>query len=103
MDLSVNGTPIGQSYFYNVSLVPGNNVIPMTSMVNQSLVASILYAKDSPYTTGILPIDIRGNKSVYNGQELPYFSKSLASSNLTVNVDVGKAIRDLGSMEARPW
>lgn len=105
MDLSVNGTPIGQSYFYNVSLVPGNNVIPMTSMVNQSLVASILYAKDSPYTTGILPIDIRGNKSVYNGQELPYFSKSLASSNLTVNVDVGKALRDLGrgTLEARPW
>jgi hypothetical protein len=96
MDLSVAGTPIGQSHFYNMILVPGNNTIPMTSTVNQSVVFSMITAKNSPYSSGIVPVDIRGNKSVYNGQELPYFSSALASNNITIELDVGKAISNLG-------
>jgi len=42
MDLSVQGTPIGQSLLPDLVLKPGNNIIPMRSTVNQSLVIGMI-------------------------------------------------------------
>jgi hypothetical protein len=33
---------------------------------------------------------------VYNGKQLPYFTQALASNNLTVNLNVTKALAELG-------
>ncbi|KAL1970458.1 hypothetical protein VTN77DRAFT_4102 [Rasamsonia byssochlamydoides] len=89
LDLSVDGSYIGQSFLNDFTLVPGNNTLPMTSTVNQTQIIALL---TGPYKNGVLPIDIRGNKSVYNGVEIPYFSEALASNQLAVNLNVTEAI-----------
>lgn len=96
LDLSVDGQLMGYSYLDNLTLKPGNNTIPMFSNVNQTDIINLITASSSPYKNGIVPFTISGNSSVYNGQELPYFSKALAANNLTVHLNVSQALAELG-------
>jgi hypothetical protein len=92
LDLSVAGTPIGQSYIHDLTLVPGNNTLPMTSVLNQTLVLRLITQKTSPYANRILPITITGNSSVYKGQEVPYFTSALAATNISIEFDIGSLL-----------
>lgn len=96
LDLSVAGKPMGQSYLDNLVLHPGNNTIPMTSTVNQSAIIGMLTAKNNPYKDGLVPFDITGNSSFYNGKELPYFTRALSANNLTVHLNVTRALAEIG-------
>ena len=96
LDLSVAGKPMGQSYLDNLVLKPGNNTVPMTSTVDQSAIIKMITSDDNPYKDGLVPFDIVGNSSFYNGKELPYFTKALASNNLTVHLNVTKALAEIG-------
>ena len=81
---------IGNSTLENVVLVPGNNTVPMRSTINQTLV---LDAIGLVYKNGILPVDIVGATSVYNGQHLTYFEAALQSLTQHVKLDVGAALK----------
>ncbi|KAJ5103916.1 hypothetical protein N7532_004445 [Penicillium argentinense] len=96
LDLSVAGKPMGQSFLDNLILKPGNNTIPMTSTVNQTAIISMLTSKSNPYKDGVVPFDITGNSSVYNGKTLPYFTEALSANNLTVHLNVTKALAEIG-------
>ncbi|KAJ5167757.1 uncharacterized protein N7482_003351 [Penicillium canariense] len=96
LDLSVAGQPMGYSYLDNLELVPGNNTVPMTSTVNQTAIIALLTATDNPYTDGVIPFTITGNSSVWDGKELPYFTQALAANNLTVYLNVTKALAEIG-------
>lgn len=96
LDLSVAGKPMGQSFLDNLILKPGNNTIPMTSTVNQTAIISMFTSKNNPYKDGVVPFDITGNSSYYDGKELPYFTTALASNNLTVHLNVSKALSEIG-------
>jgi hypothetical protein len=87
---------MGQSFLDNLILKPGNNTIPMTSTVNQTAIISMLTSKNNPYKDGVVPFDITGNSSVYNGKTLPYFTEALSANNLTVHLNVTKALAELG-------
>jgi len=87
---------MGQSFLDNLVLTPGNNTVPMTSTVDQAAIIKMFTADDNPYKDGVVPFDIVGNSSVYNGKELPYFTKALASNNLTVHLNVSKALAEIG-------
>ncbi len=65
----------------------------MRSIVNQTIVLEKVI---SEYKNGMLPIDIIGNSSVYNGQHLPYFEKALASNTQSITLDVGTALKAIG-------
>lgn len=86
-------TLIGNSTLTDLVLKPGNNTIPMKSIVNQTLVITEL---TSNFKNGMLPVDIVGLSSVYNGQHLPYFEKALASNTQTITLDVGSALAKIG-------
>lgn len=58
----------------------------MTSTVDKLAVIKILPAD------AVLPVDIRGNSSVYEGKELGYFSEALAANVLHTRLEVGKAL-----------
>ncbi|PYH76525.1 hypothetical protein BO82DRAFT_359052 [Aspergillus uvarum CBS 121591] len=88
LDLSVNGTAIGQSYLSDLTIRPGNNTLPMTANVSTLTVAGML----GSYPTLMLPVDIVGNSSVYNGEELSYFAEALAANTLSVELNVTKAL-----------
>lgn len=93
LDLSVQGTPIGQSLLPDLVLKPGNNIVPMRSTVNQSLVIGMITRS---FTDGMLPIDIVGNSSISNGQHLPYFEAAIKANTMHVNLNVGTALAALG-------
>jgi hypothetical protein len=93
MDLSVQGTPIGQTVLPNLVLKPGSNIVPMRSTVNQSLVIGLVTSK---FNDGLLPVDIVGNSSVSNGQHLPYYEAAIQGNPMHVTLDVGSALAALG-------
>lgn len=92
-DLGVDGTPIGVAYLNDLVLTPGNNLVPMTSTINQTTVLSLI---SDLYPSGVLPVTITGNSSTYNGQRLPYFEAALRSDTLNVTLDVASALQDIG-------
>ena len=67
---------------------PGDNLVEMASAVNQTYVLGLITAPGSKYSKGIIPLDVLGKTSVYNGKELSYFSKALASKKLRVDLNV---------------
>ncbi|RAL12119.1 uncharacterized protein BO97DRAFT_71238 [Aspergillus homomorphus CBS 101889] len=91
LDLSVNGTAIGKSYLTDLTIHPGNNTLPMTANVSTLTVAGML----GSYPTLMIPVDIVGNASVYNGEELPYFTEALAANKLSVQLNVTKALGNI--------
>lgn len=93
MNLSVDGTYIGYSLINNMLLKPGNNTLPMRSYTNQTTVLGLL--GQTKYKSGILPISIVGNSSIYNGQHLPYFEAAIQSNTLLINMNIGQALGGL--------
>jgi hypothetical protein len=86
----VDGDLIGNSTIQNFVLAPGSNTVAMTSIVDQGKVLTLIATK---YTSGVIPIDVIGKSSVYNGQHLPYFEAALKASKQTLNLDVGAAVK----------
>ncbi|KAI9757284.1 MAG: hypothetical protein M1835_000660 [Candelina submexicana] len=92
LSLSTNSLPIGTSLLPNLILKPGNNTLDMRSTVNQSLVLSSLKL----FKDGMVPVDIVGNSSIYNGQHLPYYEKALRANKQSITLDVGGALKAAG-------
>jgi hypothetical protein len=86
-------TSIGTTTLSNLTLSPGNNTVPMRSAVNQTLVLTQL---SENFKDGMLPIDIVGNSSVYDGVHLVYFEKALASLTQHIDLNVGAALEKVG-------
>ena len=86
-------TNIGNTTLNNLVLTPGNNTIPMRSIINQTIVIEALA---TTYKDGMLPVDIVGTQAVYNGQHLPYFEKALQSLTQHISLDVGSALKAIG-------
>ncbi|KAI2793271.1 hypothetical protein POX_b03324 [Penicillium oxalicum] len=92
LDLYANGQFMGYSYINDLTLQPGDNNRSMTAQINQTASFLLISGSSAPYPKGVVPFTITGNSSVYNGQELPYFTQALAANNLTVDLDVYKII-----------
>ena len=86
-------TLIGNSTLSNLVLKPGNNTMPMKSIVDQALVITQLTTN---FKNGMLPIDIVGLSAVYEGQHLPYFEKALQGLTQSITLDVGSALMKIG-------
>ncbi|KAI4194170.1 MAG: hypothetical protein LQ346_003750 [Caloplaca aetnensis] len=88
----VDGDFIGTSTLSDLVLRPGNNTLPLRSTVNQTLVIGMV---TDTYKDGMLPVDIVGNSSVFEGQHLEYFEKALQSNRQHIVLDVGAALAAL--------
>ncbi|OQE11852.1 hypothetical protein PENFLA_c071G09479 [Penicillium flavigenum] len=96
LKLELDGKPVGTTYLNNLVLKPGNNTVPMMGKVDQGAIISLLTSDSNPYKDGVLPFDITGTATSYNGKELPYFTKALAANTLHVELDVGAALAKAG-------
>ncbi|MCJ1359101.1 MAG: hypothetical protein MMC33_009101 [Icmadophila ericetorum] len=85
----VAGTFVGTSSLENLVLKPGNNNLSMKSAVNQTLIIGLV---TTTYTDGIVPIDVVGNSSVYNGVHLTYFEQALAANTQHIKLNVLSAL-----------
>lgn len=75
-DISVNGTKIANATIPDLVLQPGNH--SHTINVSSNLTAVVPLLSEPAYQCGILPVDILGTASVYDGKLLPYFTRSQA-------------------------
>jgi hypothetical protein len=96
LKLELDGRPVGTTYLNNLVLKPGNNTVPMMGKVDQGAIITLLTSDTNPYKDGVLPFDITGTATSYNGKELPYFTKALAAITLHVKLDVGAALAKAG-------
>ena len=92
-NLAVKGDPIGTAELENVVLVPGDNNFNMRATTDQPKVLTTL----SQYPSGILPVDITGNSTIFNGQHLVYYEKALQASTLHVSLNIGAALASASS------
>lgn len=67
LSLSTAKDVLGNATINDMTLVPGNNTLPMTGMMDQVLVAKNLNS------TGFLDLEIVGQSAVYNGEHLIYY------------------------------
>lgn len=89
MQLSTAAGVIGNATIENMTLVPGNNTLPMTGTMDQTKVISSMDTK-----TGIVELNIVGQSSIYKGEHLVYYERALASNNLSLALNVKQVIAD---------
>ncbi|KIW04146.1 uncharacterized protein PV09_04954 [Verruconis gallopava] len=74
-------------------LKPGDNLVNLTSVANQTMVLSLITTQ---YQDAKLPVRIVGNNSTANGQDLPYFTAALKAQTLETTLDLGPALKAAG-------
>ena len=86
-------TRIGTSLLNNLTLTPGDNMVSMRSTINQT---AVLGAVKTTYKDGMLPVEIVGNSSIYNGEHLPYIEKPLQMMTQKITLNVLAALQSSG-------
>ncbi|KAL8678790.1 MAG: hypothetical protein Q9186_004900 [Xanthomendoza sp. 1 TL-2023] len=90
----IDGIFIGTSSLANLVVQPGDNTVSMRSTVNQSFVMQQVLG--GRYKDGMVPVDIRGDSSVFEGERVEYFEMALRANWVRVVLDVGRALREVG-------
>ena len=93
LDLSVDGEPIGTSLLPDLVLKPGTHEYDMRSTVQTLVVAGLI---QSDYPDGILPLEIVGNSSVVDGENIPYFEAAIQSNVIRLDLNAGPALVEAG-------
>jgi hypothetical protein len=79
---------VGNTTINDFTLVPGNNSLPMTGIINQTLITQSLNK------TGFVTLSIMGQSAIYNGQHLTYYEKPLANNILSLDMNVAQVLQD---------
>ncbi|SMY27081.1 unnamed protein product [Zymoseptoria tritici ST99CH_1A5] len=93
-DISVNGTKIANSTIPDLTLTPGNNTYPINVLSDVPAVTTLL--GNPAYQCGLLPVDITGVESVYNGEVLPYFTAALRHNSVRSMLNIVPALQKQG-------
>lgn len=88
-NLLVEGDLIGTALIPDLTLRPGGSSAEMRATTNRTLVLQKL----ANYRDGLLPIDIVGNSTVYNGRNLPYYERALGSNTISIKLNVASGLR----------
>ena len=59
---------VGRTVINDMTIVPGDNSLPLTGTVNQTGILASLNT-----TTGFVTLQITGESAIYNGQHLTYY------------------------------
>jgi hypothetical protein len=71
--LSTTKGIVGNTTINDMTLVPGNNTLPMTGIMDQALVSLSLN------NTGFVELEIVGQSAVYHGEHLVYYVSTFFS------------------------
>lgn len=80
---------VGNTTIANMTLVPGNNTLPMSGTMDQTKVVGSMDTN-----TGLVELSIIGQSAIYNGEHLVYYERALASNNLSLALNVAQIIAD---------
>jgi hypothetical protein len=78
---------VGNSTINDMTLVPGNNSLPMTGIIDITLMANSV-------VNGLVTLSIAGESAIYNGQHLTYYEAPLKSNILTLDMNVAQILAD---------
>jgi hypothetical protein len=94
-DLFAGGVAIGNTTIKGVTLKPGNNSFPVTSMTNQAAIIPLI-GPGHKFPTGVLEIEARTKEITFEGKLVPYFTEALKDSPVKFTMDIGPQLRTLG-------
>jgi hypothetical protein len=78
---------VGNSTINDMTLVPGNNSLPMTGIIDITMMANSV-------VNGLVTLSIAGESAIYNGQHLTYYEAPLKSNVLTLDMNVAQILAD---------
>ncbi|KAF4984195.1 hypothetical protein FZEAL_593 [Fusarium zealandicum] len=88
----IDDEEVGTLYIADLVLKPGDNIVPITAMMNQSAILNAV--QKEPYCkTGIVPFKLLGKTVVNHGENLTYFAAALGNANQTVEIDIGAILK----------
>ncbi|KAH8771660.1 hypothetical protein F5883DRAFT_520234 [Diaporthe sp. PMI_573] len=91
----LQGQDIGRVFVDNMVVRPGINNFTMHANISQTPILQVIQQR--PFCEdGVLPMQLRGENVVNNGQYLSYYKDSLASTNQSVDINVGADLEELG-------
>ncbi|TVY68867.1 hypothetical protein LSUE1_G005828 [Lachnellula suecica] len=79
--------PIGHVEIQNMVIRPGDNNLPLTGVLNQTLALGNT-------VNGFLNITITGDSVIYNGEHITYYEKSLEANVLNLTLNVEQILKD---------
>ena len=92
----VDDEEVGELFINNLILVPGDNKVEITALMDQVKILDA--ARSKKYCkTGVVPVKLLGKSVVNHGQKLSYFATALGSKNQTVDIDIRTIVKE--SME----
>ncbi|KAI1093683.1 hypothetical protein F5B19DRAFT_116719 [Rostrohypoxylon terebratum] len=93
----LNGNEAGTSYILNLVLHPGTNDFFIWADINNTVILNALTKHPTCERNGTLTFELSGKNVTDLGQPIPYFAKSLAASNVSVDIPIGQAVKnDIG-------
>jgi len=88
---SVPLVALGNGTVANVTLRPGQNILPLRAINNLSTVLAVV-GENPKFLTEGLPVVVKTDKNTVNGVEIPYLSQALQANVLTIPLNVSSAI-----------
>lgn len=86
-------TFVGLATIANLTLVPGDNLVEMSSASDQAAVIQLIISK---YADATIPVTITGNSSSVDGVDMPYFTAALRQQVLQTTLVLGPALKKAG-------
>lgn len=89
---------MGEALIQNVVLKPGNNSVALSGRLEIRKVLQnlpeIIEAQREAILNGEIELSAKGNKTIYDGQHIPYFERVLNNLTLTTRVPIIKVLMD---------
>ncbi|KAJ5692736.1 hypothetical protein N7462_002159 [Penicillium macrosclerotiorum] len=98
LDIKSGDLVIGNATLTDITLKPGNNTYPLTGVLDLKKVlknlGSVLASQASALKTGNLALDTITRSVVWNGTEVPYYTKVMSELTLTANVPLVSTLKN---------
>ncbi|KAL4808630.1 hypothetical protein BDV18DRAFT_157574 [Aspergillus unguis] len=98
LNLKSGSIILGTALLPDVTLVPGNNSLAFTGKLDidsmLSNLGEIVNSQKDPLRSGLIELSASGNKTVFNGQHIPYFERPLNGLTLTARVSIINILAD---------
>lgn len=98
LDIKAGDLVIGNATLADVTLVPGDNVLPLRGILDLKTViknlAAVLKAEASAIKAGNLSINAVATSVVWNGTLVPYYTDILKELTLTTSIGLGGILKN---------
>lgn len=93
VDLKIGDLVIGNASLQDVTIVPGDNTVPLTGTIDVKSVirnlSDVLKAESTSLGKGNLTLSAVTTSVVWNGTEVPYYTNVLCNLTMTTTVHIG--------------